>query len=201
VLTLRFIGFKDLPTFLAGRQQGALPYGNVSRFAAVETESTPHPAAKGQKSTTCTLTANGEEGLYLAIVRTGGAEFSVTVASRIPTQFPLPGVADLTDVIVPYVNSSDRHGLLFLVLGCVWFARHMLNITITDQYAAEINAMGARAPWPEPPEDDVNRLVSGTPLAGVDRIWLTPPGAVEEDDHRPCMDTSALRETPPEKVV
>jgi hypothetical protein len=200
-LTLHFIGFADLPVFLVGRKQGSLPYGDLSGFPPLAMQTAEGPVTQGQRSTTYTMAGGAGEGLYLAIVSSGEGVFSATVASRIPTLFPRPGVSDLTDVIVPYVNSSDRHGRLFLVLGCVWFARNMLNVTISDQVAAELNGTGVRPPWPTLQQPDIDRLVSGNLLAGVDRIWLIPPGAVEEDEKRPCMISSALRETPPEGGV
>jgi hypothetical protein len=185
-VALWFIPFGNLPAFLDGRQEGALPFPpDLSPFTKTTLQASAGPGG-GQ---TLRFQTGGEEGLFLAVVKPadGTAEFSVAIASRVPTKFPRPGVTDLTEIVVPYVNCSDRHGLCFLVLGADWFAEHMLNITVTEQ--------GAPPPWAPLDAESAGLLASGRGLAGVDRIWLTPPGG-EDDDGAPCIDLSAIRETP-----
>jgi hypothetical protein len=208
---IHFVAIEQMPAFLLGRDEGALPYPeDLSPFHQIR----PHandagggPAGASAKRTLgLSFESAAKEGLYLVIVASpegsGGApvRFHVVIANRHASVFPRPGYDDLSDVLVPYVNASNKNGILWFMQPA-WFAEHMLNITLTPAFLAELAMPANRLPWDPLEHAKFEHLQQGRELGGVQRIWLVADavGAPDsDDDSAPCFDYSAMRETPPE---
>jgi hypothetical protein len=185
---------------------GALPYPeDLSPFAPV-VAATADVAAAGKTERSFSFETAAQEGIYLVIVRPAagrGQGFHLVIASRQASSFPRPGYDDLTDILVPHVNASDKNGRLW-VLDPAWFVQTMLNITLTPQFLAELAAPANRPPWAPLDPAKYEQVKLGWPVGGFHRPWVVADAVKDSDQHDdeagPCFDLSAMRETPPEKT-
>ena len=166
----------------------------LQRWQAWQPNATPRSVLGGVDlgRTAIEFATRRDEGAYVILVewtlRADGRpeRFHVVVYGKVQTRFPTAGVDNLTDLIVPAVNLSDKNGLIWFVHP-IFFAEQMLRVRLSDAIKQEI-AYCEDLPLDLPAEDTVLvGLIWGYELQGLTRVRLA---AGEDPD---CVDTTPVR--------